>query len=176
MLLIQSEVARAIAREIQVAVTPEESRRLAGARSVNPEAYEAYLKGRFHFYKIAREHFDTALNYFRLALEKDPTYALAHVGIADTLAARGDAGIVPRSEAFAQAERAVMKALELDDTLAEAHRGLANLRFTYEWDWEGAETEYQRAMQLKPNDADIHLFLFRLPNLDETLGGSDVRS
>ncbi|MDA2930532.1 protein kinase, partial [Acidobacteria bacterium AH-259-O06] len=157
-LTLQAEVARAIAQEIQVAVTPEETRRLASAHPVNPEAYEAYLKGRFHWYKLSPEHFDAALEYFQLALEKDPNYALAHQGIADIWLSRGDSGIVSPREAFPKAKTALLKAMELDDTLAEVHVSLANLRFIYEWDWGGAETEFQRAIQLNPNYADVRLF------------------
>lgn len=82
LLLVQSEVARAIAGEIQVALTPEETSRLADARPIHPEAYEAYLKGRFHLHKISPDHLETAQQYFQLTLEKDPDYALAYAGIA----------------------------------------------------------------------------------------------
>jgi tetratricopeptide (TPR) repeat protein len=157
-LLLQSEVAQAIAREIHLAVTPEEKRSLARAGPVTPEAYEAYLKGRFHWYKLSREHLDTALEYFRLALEKDPNYALAYVGIADTWLSRGDCGFVKASEAFPNAKAAVLRAIELDDTLADAHTALSNIRFCYEWDWHGAEKGYQRAIELNPNKADAHCF------------------
>jgi serine/threonine protein kinase/Tfp pilus assembly protein PilF len=157
-LLLQTEVAQAIAREIKVAVTPEEARRLARARPVNPEAYEAYLKGRFHWYKLSAEHFETALEYFQLALEKDPDCALAYAGIADVWLSRGDSGVVPPGEAFPKAKAAVLKALGLDDRLAEVHVNLANCRFIYEWHWSGAEAEFQRALELNPNYADTHLF------------------
>jgi serine/threonine protein kinase/TolB-like protein/tetratricopeptide (TPR) repeat protein len=157
-LLLQTEVAQAIAREIKVAVTPEETRRLARARPVNPEAYEAYLKGRFHWYKLSAEHFETALEYFQLALEKDPDCALAYAGVADVWSSRGDSGVLPPREAFPKAKAAVLKALELDDRLAEVHVNLANCRFIYEWYWSGAEAEFQRAIELNPNYADTHLF------------------
>ncbi|MBI3666658.1 MAG: tetratricopeptide repeat protein, partial [Acidobacteria bacterium] len=156
-LLLQSELARAIAQEIKVAVTPEEARRLANAPRVNPEAYEAYLKGRFHWYKLSREHADIALDYFQLALEKDPNYALAYAGIADTWLIRGDIGLMPPREAFPKMKAAALKALELDDTLAEVHLTLGHLRLG-QWDWSGAEVEFQRAIQLNPNDAGARLF------------------
>jgi serine/threonine-protein kinase len=155
-LLLQSDVARAIAREIQVAVTPEENKRLASARRSNPEAYEACLKGRFHFYKLSREHLDAALQYFQLALEKDPKYALAYVGIADVWLARGDCGVLPHREAFPRAKAAVLKALELDESLAEVHMTLGNTK-ALEWDWVGAEKAYRRAIELRPNYADVRL-------------------
>jgi TolB-like protein/Tfp pilus assembly protein PilF len=157
-LLLQSEVARTIAKEIQVAVTPEESRLLAAARPVNPEAYEAYLKGRFHWYKLSREHIDIALEYFELALEKDPKYARAYVGVADTWLVRGDSGFVAPGKAFPKVMAALSKAMELDDTLAEAHTCIGNIKFYSEWDWRGAEAAYQRAIELNPNYADGHFF------------------
>jgi len=175
-LLLQTEVAQAIAREIKVAVTPEETRRLARARPVNPEAYEAYLKGRFHLYKLSPEHFDTALEYFQLALQKDPNYAPAYVGIADTWHYSGDSGFVPPQEAWPRVKTAALKAMELDDTLAEVHITLGNFRFCYEWDWGSAETEFQRAIQLNPNSADARFFysdfLISMRRLDQAMAES----
>ncbi|MBZ5706173.1 MAG: protein kinase [Acidobacteriia bacterium] len=157
-LLVQSEIARAIAREIQVAVTPEEARRLSRARRVNADAYEAYLKGRFHWYKLSREHLDTALEYFQVGLEKDPSDPLAYAGIAAVWLSRGDCGLVPPREAFPKAEAAALKAIELDDSLAEAHISLAMVRGCG-WDWDGAVKEYRRAIELTPNSAEAHFFL-----------------
>jgi TolB-like protein/tetratricopeptide (TPR) repeat protein len=155
---LQNEIVTAIVRAIELQLTPQEQARLARSRPVNPEAYEAYLKGRFHWYKISPEHYDTALEYFQLALEKDPNYALAYAGIANTWLSRGDSGVVPAGEALPKLKAAVSRAMELDDTLAEVHEISANLKFVYEWDWTGAETEFQRAMQLNPNYADAHFF------------------
>jgi tetratricopeptide (TPR) repeat protein len=157
-LLVQSEIARAIAREIQVAVTPEEARRLSRVRRVNPEAYEAYLKGRFHWYKLSREHLDTALKYFQVSLERDPSDPLAYGGIAAVWLSKGDCGLVSPREAFPKAEAAALKAIELDDSLAEAHINLAMVRGCG-WDWDGAVKEYQRAIELMPNSAEAHFFL-----------------
>jgi eukaryotic-like serine/threonine-protein kinase len=155
-LLLQSEVARTIAREIQVAITPEETRRLASARAVNPEAYEAYLKGRFHWYKLSREHLDNAERYFQLALEKDPNYALAYSGLADVWMSRGDTGFMSRRETADKANAAARKALELDDNVADAHIALGNMKAAFDWEWVAAETEFQRAIQLNPNNANAH--------------------
>ncbi len=157
-LLLQSEVARAIAREIQLAVTPEETRRLASARRVNPEAHEAYLRGRFHWYKLTRRDLDTAMGYFQLALEKDPKYALAYAGIAYVWLSRGETGVVAPHEAFPKAKVAALEAIELDDTLADVHEMLGNIRRAYEWNWGGAESELQRAIELNPNSAEARLF------------------
>ncbi|MBZ5722122.1 MAG: protein kinase [Acidobacteriia bacterium] len=157
-LLVQSEIARAIAREIQVAITPDEAKRLSRARRVNPEAYEAYLKGRFHWYKLSREHLDTALNYFQVSLEKDPRDPLAYVGIAWVWGSRGDCGLIPPREALPKAKAAALKAIELDDSLADAHMGLGMVRVVG-WEWDEAAKEYQRAIELMPNSAEAHFFL-----------------
>ncbi|MGV8042488.1 MAG: protein kinase [Thermoanaerobaculaceae bacterium] len=157
-LLLQSEVARAIASEIRVALTPEERQRLASARPVVAEAYDACLKGRFHYYKLSREHLDTALRYFHLALERDPGCARAWAGITAVWSAFTDAGFVPPHEAIPKAKAAALRALELDDSLAEVHVSLGNLRFA-EWDWSGAETSLRRAIQVDPNSADARFFL-----------------
>ena len=157
-LLLQSEVARTIAREIRVTVTPEETQRLTSARPVNPEAHEAYLKGRFHWYKLTREGLDTAMEYFQLALEKDPNYAPAYSGIASAWAARGEIGVLPPQEAFPKAKAAALKAAELDDTLPEVHVSLATIEAIYGWDWAIVEREFQRALQLNPNHAEAAFF------------------
>lgn len=155
-LLLQSEIARAIVVEIHVTVTPEGARRLARTRPVDSETYEAYLKGRFHWYKLSRDHLDIALDYFQRALEKDPNYALAYAGIAYVWFSRGDCGLLPAREAFPKAKAAALKALELDDTLAQVHELLGVIKLHLEWDWNGAETELQRAIRLDPNYADAH--------------------
>jgi eukaryotic-like serine/threonine-protein kinase len=157
-LLVQSEIAHAIAREIHAAVTPEEARRLKRARRVNPDAYEAYLKGRFHWYKLSREHLDTALKYFQVSLERDPSDPLAYGGIAAVWLSKGDCGLVPPREAFPKAEAAALKAIELDESLAEAHISLGMVRGCG-WDWDEAAKEYQRAIELMPNSAEAHFFL-----------------
>ena len=157
-LLVQSEIARAIAREIQVAITPEEAKRLTRARRVNPEAYEAYLKGQFHWYKLSREHLDTALKYFEVSLAKDASDPLAYVGIAGVWCSRGDCGLLPPREAYPKAKAAALKAIELDDSLAEAHISMGMIRAA-EWNWDEATKEYGRATELTPNSADAHFFL-----------------
>lgn len=131
---------------------------MASARPVNPEAYEVYLKGRFHWYKLSPEHLDTALGYFQLALEIDPNYALAYVGIANTWLIRGDSGVVPPNEAYPKSKAALSKALELDETLEEVHELLGNFKICFERDWSGAETAFRRAIQINPNFAAVRFF------------------
>ena len=125
-------------------------------RQVNPEAYDAYLKGQAHWYWLSREHLDNALEYFQLALRKDPNYALAYVGVANVWMMRGDSGWMTPGEAFPKAKAAVSKALELDDSLAEAHITLANVESLYDRDWVAAEREFRRGIELNPNNADGH--------------------
>lgn len=155
---LQTELARTIASEIHVVLTPEDTDRLARSREVNLEAYEAYLKGRFHWNKLSPDHLETALEYFRLALKRHPRYALAHVGLADVWFSQGELGVTPPWEAFAHMKASVLDALALDDTLAEAHATLANVRFVHDWDMESAERAYRRAIELNPNFADGRFF------------------
>jgi len=156
-LSVQGEVARAIVQAIQIQLTPEETTRLASARPVNPEAYEAYLKGRFHWYKLTPQDVEAALQYFQLALQKDPDYALAYTGIAEVWSNGAIFGVPPR-EAIPKAKAAALKAIQLDSTLAEAHDLLARVRTWGEWDWAGAESEFQRAIELNPNYPDARVF------------------
>jgi len=170
-LSLQGEVARAVAREIKAALTPEEATRLVSARPVSSAAYEADLKGQFHWYKLSPGHLDRALSYFQLALEEDPNYALAHVGIANVWLARGDAGFMPPGEAFPKARAAVLRALELDGELAEGHIALANVTALYDRDWPAGEREFRRAIELNPNSADGHFmyadFLISMKRTEE---------
>jgi serine/threonine-protein kinase len=150
-LMMYSEVTRAIAEEIQVNLTPEEETRFASARQVNPEAYEACLKGMSHWYKLTPPDLDAAQQYFQSALENDPNYALAHTGMFLVLASRVQIGLIPPSEVMSEAKTFLFKALELDDSLVEAHFALASMKTWIEWDWEGGESAFLRAIELNPN-------------------------
>lgn len=157
-LALQGDIAGAIAREVQSAASAKAAGRLARRGPVNAEAWDACLKGRYHLYKLSREHYDTALGYFEMALEKDPACAPAYAGLADLWLLRGDSGILPPSETFPKAQEAASKAIQLDDGLVEGHLSQAGLKFLYEWDWKGAEAAYERALQLNPNSADARFF------------------
>ncbi|MFQ5778048.1 MAG: tetratricopeptide repeat protein, partial [Terriglobia bacterium] len=157
-LSLQNEIVAAITREIKLQLTPQEQARLARARSVNPEAYEAYLQGHFHWLKQTPEGFDVAERYFQFALQKDPNYALAYAGLGDVWLMRGDAGFEPPSEVFPKGTAFLAKAIELDDSSAEVHVSLANHKNSVQWDWAGAEKEFKRALELNPNLADAHFF------------------
>jgi tetratricopeptide (TPR) repeat protein len=155
-LALQSEVAQAIASEIKIKVTPQEQTRLASVRPVNPEAYEAYLRGRYFWNRRTEEALKKGIEFFGQALEKDPAYALAYVGSADCYCVLGDYSFLSPREAFPKAKAAATKALELDETSAEAHTSLALIKDRYEWDWPGAEREFKRAIELNPNYATAH--------------------
>jgi TolB-like protein/predicted Ser/Thr protein kinase/Tfp pilus assembly protein PilF len=150
-LAMYNEVARAIVNEVQITLTPKEETRLATARQVNPQAYEAYLKGMSHVYKLTPPEIDAALHYFEKALEADPDYALAYAGISLVWGVRQQMGLVMPSESTPKVKAAAQRALELDDTLPEVHYQWAGIRTWIDWDWEGGEQAYKRALELKPN-------------------------
>jgi len=157
-LALQSEVARAIAEEVQAKLTPQESARLARARPVNPAAHEAYLKGRYYWARATEEGVRTSIQYFEEAIVKDPRSALAHAGLSDAYnqLCNPILEIVPQGEIIPRSKAAATKALELDDTLAEAHISLGRIKFYFDWDWVGAEKSFRRAIELNPNYAYAH--------------------
>jgi eukaryotic-like serine/threonine-protein kinase len=172
-LQLQSEVARKIADEIQISITPQEELRLAGARRVDPEAQDAYLRGRYYWGKGTPDDLKKSLGYFQQALEKDPRYAPAYVGIAGYYSYLPFFTNSTPDEAFPKAKAAVAKALELDDELAGAHAAQAYIKIYYDWDWTAGEREFRRALSLDPNDADSHQmysrFLASMGRIDEAL-------
>jgi TolB-like protein/DNA-binding winged helix-turn-helix (wHTH) protein/Tfp pilus assembly protein PilF len=157
-LVLQSRVTRAIAGQIRATLNPQEQLTLAKSRAVDPDAYEAYLKGRYFWNKRTGEGLRTAIDYFRRAITIDPTYAEAYSGLADSYALSGDweYGVLSPREAFPLARAAAAKALTLDDSLAGAHTSLAFALDLYGWDWEAAEKEYKLAIQLDPGYATAH--------------------
>jgi len=174
-LALQSQVASAIVNEIRVNLTPEEQQRLASARSVSAEGYEYYLKGKYFWNKRSQDGLTKAIEYFQLATEKDPNYALAYAGLADCYSIIGSAivGTVPSQDVAAKAKAAAVKALQLDDTLAEAQTSLATVHFNYDWDWAGAASGFQRAIDLNPSYATAYqrysLYLMAMGKTKESL-------
>lgn len=150
--LLQSEVARAIANTIQVQLTPQEQARLTRTESVNPETYALYLKGRYFWNQRGEDSIRKSIDYFQQAIQRSPNYSLAYAGLAEAYVVRTD---VAPQEQYSAAKAAASRALELDDSLAEAHNALAASLFWY-WDWPGAEREFQRALALNPNYAQAH--------------------
>ena len=157
-LALQNSVARAIAEQIQVTLNPQEEAALKKSKTVNAEAYEAYLKGRYFWNKRTREGLVKATEYFRHSIDTDPDYAAAYSGLADSYALSGDweYGILSPQDAFPKGKAAATKALALDDNLSEAHTSLAFIEDLYDWDWASAEKEYKRALALNPGYATAH--------------------
>ena len=147
-LALQRAVATDIARRIDVVVRP-----LDRPRVVQPEAYGLYLKGRYAFYQYTSQGWQRAIEHFNRAIEKDPKFASAYSGLADTYIVAGAYDALPAEEALTRGKAAAARALELDDGLASAHYALATAYTWYDWDWVNAEREFQRALELNPNDA-----------------------
>jgi TolB-like protein/DNA-binding winged helix-turn-helix (wHTH) protein/Tfp pilus assembly protein PilF len=154
-LALQTELAAAITQAVEVKVRPEEQRRLAARGTVDPEAYDAYLKGRFFWNKRSPQAMAKAIDYFQQAIARDPNYAPAYSGLSDAYRMSGIQSRPPR-EYMPKAEAAARKALALDETLAEAHSSLAGVLYRYHWDWEGADREFQRSLELDPSYAEGH--------------------
>jgi serine/threonine protein kinase/Tfp pilus assembly protein PilF len=155
---VQQEIATAISGNLRVRLTSEDKTRLAKSSATNPEAYQLYLKGRFHANQATAEELKKAIDYFQQAIDKDPGYALAYAGLADTYCQLGgEYEFSPATQVLPKAKAAAQKALELDDTLAEAHAALAYAEF-FDWDWLNVEREFKRAIELNPNNALSHRY------------------
>jgi TolB-like protein/DNA-binding winged helix-turn-helix (wHTH) protein/Tfp pilus assembly protein PilF len=156
LLALQEEVAGNIAGRILAGLAPTERTGSAQPRTVDPEAYEDYLKGRYYLNQRTVNALNKSIEYFQQALGKDPSYALAYSGLADTYALLGFRGRLRSKDMLARAKTDALKAIELDDSLADPHVSLAFVAETHEWDWAGAEREYKRALELNPDDARAH--------------------
>jgi len=152
-LALQNDVAREVAKALALKLLPSEQARLATARPVDPEAHEAYLRGYHHWMQMTPGDLDIAEKYFDLSLEKNPSYAPAHVGRAWVWASRNQFGLVSPEEAGPKAKAAALRALELDENLAGAYEVLAGIRTYIDWDWEAAWAAWQNSIRLNPNVA-----------------------
>jgi TolB-like protein/Tfp pilus assembly protein PilF len=153
---IQQEIGTAISGNLRVRLSSEEKTRLNKSSPTNPEAYQLYLKGRYHANQTTAAELKKSIDYFQQAIEKDPSYALAYAGMADAYSVLGGGWIyLPPNYSFPKAKAAAMKAQKLDDTLSEAHVALAYAEF-FDWDWQSAEAEFKRAIELNPNSALSH--------------------
>lgn len=155
-LTLEEEVAGNIAGRIQANLAPLVRTKSAHLRAVDPGAYEDYLKGRYYFNLRTVDALNKSVEYFQRAIGKDPSYALAYSGAADTYALLGFRGRLPSKDVLARAKTAALKAIELDESLADPHASLAFVVETHEWDWARAEREYKRALELNPDDARAH--------------------
>jgi tetratricopeptide (TPR) repeat protein len=154
----KNKVARAIAKQIRINLNPREQAALKNVKVVNPEAYASYLKGRYFWNKRTADGLKAALDYFNQAIDKDPKYAPAYSGLADTYALLADweYGVMTPKEALPKAKAAAIKALELDSALGEAHNSLALCLKVFDWDSDAAGKEFRRAIELNPGYATAH--------------------
>jgi len=155
-LALQNDVAQAITNEIKIKLTPEQQTRLAGARPVNPEAYQALLKATYFSRKFPEEEYKKSFGYIQQAIALDPTYASAHAALAHYYLVEGTFSLRPVEEAAPLARAAALRALELDEALARAHHEMGAIKYIFDWDWSGAEPELKRAVMLSPNSSDSH--------------------
>lgn len=172
LLTVEKEIAEQISESLQLALNSEEKRRLTRQNTENADAYQLYLRGRYHWNKRTPESMNRGIDYFKQALEKDPQYALAYAGLADCYALLGEYGKLPIKESAPLAKSAAEKAVALDNSLAEAHTSLAAV-YEYEWNWAEAEKQYKLAIDMNPNYATAHhwygVYLSSMGRFDESL-------
>lgn len=170
---VQDLISQRIIASLKLQLSGEEQSQIAKHYTENTEAYQLYLKGRYFWNKITPEGFQKSLEYYQQAIERDPNYALAYVGIADSYNLLGSYGVLPLRESHPKARAAALKALEIDDNLAEAHNSLAAIIADYYWDWAAAEKHFKRAIELNPNYPVARYwysqYLERMGRLDEAI-------
>jgi serine/threonine-protein kinase len=170
---VQEEIAKEVAQRLGLQPTSEEEKKLTKRYTGNPEAHQLYLKGRYAWDRRTAPALRQAAAYFQQAIDKDPGYALAWAGLGDCYSLYSLYGVLPPAEAVPKAKEAIAKALEIDDTVAEAHASLVWVKSTYDWDWVGAETEYKRTIELNPNYVEVLTYysgpLMAMGRLDEAL-------
>ncbi|HSY32099.1 MAG TPA: protein kinase [Verrucomicrobiae bacterium] len=170
---LQEKIAREITKALRLRLTGQEEKSLARTYTTNPEAYRGYLQGRYWANKRSEDGINKGIECFQQAISKDPAYALAYCGLADCYSMHANYGFLPPKIGYSQANDTVLKALELDDTLSEAHVSLGFIKSDYTWDWAGSEKEFQRAIALNPNYATAHQWygyaLWRTGHFEESI-------
>ena len=156
LLAVQEDISREISNKLRIRLSGEERKQLTKRYTDNTEAYQFYLKGRYYWNKRTAEDLKKGVDYFRKAIDLDPNYALAYTGLADSYNVLPIWTPIETKDAYPKAKSAALKALEIDETLAEAHTSLAYALYRYDWDWPAAEREFKRAIELKPNYAIAH--------------------
>lgn len=174
---LQSDIARAISQRLKLRLSGGAAR-LDDQQSTDPEVYRLTLLGRFHLNLLTDESFTKGRDYFQQAIEKDPTYAPAHAGLAEAYNRLSGWNAIPPNEGYPKARTAAEKALELDDQLVDAHATLGMVKFFYDWDWPGAEKEFKRAVEITPNNADARqaysYYLSAMERFDESLAQMEL--
>jgi serine/threonine protein kinase/tetratricopeptide (TPR) repeat protein len=172
-LLLQNEVARTIAQQIRVQLTPQQQAQFATNRPLQPEAHEAFLKGKYFANRLSPDGIDKAIHYFNEAINADPTYGLAYAEMAETYCWATAYQLLPAQEGLAKAKSAALHAIEIDATLGEAHNALAWVKYVHDWDFSGAEQEFKQAIHLSPGNANVHLwygnYLAQAGRFDESI-------
>jgi serine/threonine-protein kinase len=153
---VQDSISERVAGALALRMTSPEQERLKKQYTENTQAYELYLKGRYHLNRLTDDGFLKGLEFFQQVIEKDPNFALAYVGVAESYNDLAGFNVRPPKEVYPKAKSAALTALKLDDTLAKAHTALATANMAYDWDWSGAEREFKRAIELNPSDSDAH--------------------
>jgi Tfp pilus assembly protein PilF len=170
--IVQEEIAREISEKLRLRLSGEQQRQLAKRYTCDTEAYQLYLRGRHQYLQFNRASQEKALAYFQQAVTLDPNYALAYTGIADVYS-DFSSQYLPPGEAMAKAKEAALKALAIDEQLAEARHSLAVIKWFGDWDWAGSEREFKRALELNPNAGTTYAFyadfLLRLKRFDEAM-------
>lgn len=160
-LAVQQEISQKVSDALKLKLTGEQRALVANNYTADSEAYQNYLKGRYYWYKDTPEDYDKSIQYYETAIQKDSNYALAYSGLADTYHSMTTSGLLQPEEGFTKVKDAAEKALNLDESLAEAHVALATVRFGYDWNWPAAEKEVKRAIELNPNSVEVHFFYAR---------------
>jgi eukaryotic-like serine/threonine-protein kinase len=159
---LQNEIARDVSQKLKTKLSGADEQKVIKNYTENTEAYQLYLKGRYHALKTIRPENQKAISYFQQAIEIDPSYALAYAGLADAYRGLAIAGEMSPAEFLPKAKAAAQKAIEIDDALAQAHAVLGFITFWYDWDWNAADNQFKRALELDPNNADAHIFYANL--------------
>ncbi|OLD77170.1 MAG: hypothetical protein AUI33_04365 [Ignavibacteria bacterium 13_1_40CM_2_61_4] len=172
-LVVQEDISREISQKLRLRLSSEDQKRLDKRYTENAEAYQLYLKGRYSWNRRSPEALKQGIEYFQQAIALDPNYALAYSGLADSYYNLGAFGGVPPDEVRRTGKEAALKSVELDGTLAEGHSSLGSIKEWYEWDFAGADREYQRALELNPDYPTAHerygVFLAHLGRFDQAL-------
>jgi serine/threonine protein kinase/TolB-like protein/Flp pilus assembly protein TadD len=153
---LQGEIAREMTTALRVRLSGEDEKRMAKSPTINPDAYQDYLKGRYWWNIRTEEGLNKSIEFFQQAIAEDSSYALAYSGLADAYGGLGAFGFGVPKDTFTKAKEAALKALEIDDSLSEAHASMGYIKTFYDWDWAGGEKEFQRAIELNPNYASAH--------------------